>query len=232
MASDGLNMMNADFTEHLVPPLTRQHRRPQLPRERHHLPDRSPRGGELPAGHQGDGSDRRPHPGPMWACWDHPRSKFPGQCSATPSSMICKLEEAKNRLLPAKNRYNIRSMALFLALRWFLLYAAALAGAVAVSAHGYIGVLAVSAAMLGFMLFSMLLLHPRGALRDGLPPPEARILLHLRPLLLAARTLWKLLTGAPFGGTPVQVHVHADCWASKSASGSTMQGAAYRRRPS
>ncbi len=65
-----------------------------------------------------------------------------------------KLEEAKNRLLPAKNRYNIGTVALFPATRWFLLYVGALTGAVAVTAHGYIGVLAIAAAMLGFRLFS------------------------------------------------------------------------------
>ena len=43
-----------------------------------------------------------------------------------------KLEEAKDRLLPAKNRYNIQTMALFLTARWFLLLSTAtLTGAIA-----------------------------------------------------------------------------------------------------
>ena len=113
-----------------------------------------------------------------------------------------KLEEAKDRLLPAKNRYNIRSMAIFLTLRWFLVYVAALAGAVAVSAHGYIGVLAVSAAMLGFMLFSTFfsILVERSVMGfRRLKPEYCSIYDHY---FWQHERLWKLLTGAPFGGTP------------------------------
>lgn len=114
------------------------------------------------------------------------------------------LEEAKNRFLPAKNRYNIRSMAMFLAMRWFLLYAAALSAAVAVTAHGYLGVLAISAAMLGFLLFSILfsILVERSVMGFR----------HLKPEYCSIydkyfwqhERLWKLLTGAPFSGTPFQ----------------------------
>ena len=60
-----------------------------------------------------------------------------------------KMTEAMNRLLRAKNRHNILSMVLYLAVRWFLLYVAALA----VTAHSFLGVLAISGAMLGLMLF-------------------------------------------------------------------------------
>lgn len=112
------------------------------------------------------------------------------------------LEEAKKSQLPAKNRYNVVSMALFLALRWFLLYAATLAGAVAVSAHGYIGVLAVSAAMLGFMLFSTLftIVVERSVMAfRPLKPEYCSIYDHY---FWQHERLWKLLTGAPFGGTP------------------------------
>ena len=56
-----------------------------------------------------------------------------------------------NRLLPAKNRHNILSMVLFLAVRWFLLFVATLAGAVAVSAHSFLGVLASPAQMLALL---------------------------------------------------------------------------------
>ncbi|MDZ4090051.1 MAG: Pls/PosA family non-ribosomal peptide synthetase [Arthrobacter sp.] len=113
-----------------------------------------------------------------------------------------KLEEAKDRLLPAKNRYNIRSMAIFLALRWFLVYVAALAGAVAVSAHGYIGVLAVSFAMLGFMLFSTFfsILVERSVMGFRRLKPEYCSIYDR--YFWRHELLWKLLTGAPFGGTP------------------------------
>lgn len=113
-----------------------------------------------------------------------------------------KLEEAKNRLLPAKNRYNIRSMALFLGFRWFLLYTGTLAAAVAVSAHGYIGVLAVSGAMLGFMLFSTLvsILVERSVMGFRRLKPEYCSIYDR--YFWRHELLWKLLTGAPFGGTP------------------------------
>ncbi|WP_354170045.1 Pls/PosA family non-ribosomal peptide synthetase [Arthrobacter sp. UYEF36] len=113
-----------------------------------------------------------------------------------------KLEEAKDRLLPAKNRYNIRSMAIFLALRWFLVYVAALAGAVAVSGHGYLGVLAVSGAMLGFMLFSTFfsILVERSVMGFRRLKPEYCSIYDR--YFWRHELLWKLLTGAPFGGTP------------------------------
>ena len=113
-----------------------------------------------------------------------------------------KLEEAKDRLLPAKNRYNIRSMALFLAFRWFLLYTGTLSAAIAVSAHGYIGVLAIAAAMLGFLLFSTLvsILVERSVMGfRRLKPEYCSIYDHY---FWQHERLWKLLTAAPFGGTP------------------------------
>ncbi|HEX9087231.1 MAG TPA: Pls/PosA family non-ribosomal peptide synthetase [Arthrobacter sp.] len=113
-----------------------------------------------------------------------------------------KLEEAKDRLLPAKNRYNIGSMALFLATRWFLLYTATISGAVAVTAHGYIGVLAVSLALLGFRLFSTFftILVERSVMGfRRLKPEYCSIYDHY---FWQHERLWKLLTGAPFGGTP------------------------------
>ena len=113
-----------------------------------------------------------------------------------------KLEEAKNRLLPAKNRYNIRSMVLFLAFRWFLLYAGTLSAAVAISAHGYLGVLAIAAAMLGFMLFSTLvsILVERSVM--GFRPLKPEYCSIYDRYFWRHELLWKLLTGAPFGGTP------------------------------
>ena len=113
-----------------------------------------------------------------------------------------KLEEAKNRLLPAKNRYNIRSMALFLSLRWFLIYTATLSGGIAVSAHGYIGVLAISLSMLGFMLFSTFfsILVERSVM--GFRPLKPEYCSIYDRYFWRHELLWKLLTGAPFGGTP------------------------------
>lgn len=113
-----------------------------------------------------------------------------------------KLEEAKNRLLPAKNRYNIRSMALFLAIRWFLLYAATLSAALAVAAYDSMGVLAISAVMLGFTLFStlFLILVERSVMAFRHLKPEYCSIYD--PYFWQHERLWKLLTAAPFSGTP------------------------------
>ena len=113
-----------------------------------------------------------------------------------------KLEEAKNRLLPAKNRHNILTMALFLAMSWFLLFAATLWSAVAITAHGYIGVLAVSAAMLGFILFTTLftILVERSIMGFRHLKPEYCSIYD--PYFWRHERLWKMMTGAPFGGTP------------------------------
>ena len=47
-------------------------------------------------------------------------------------------------------------MVLFLAVRWFLLFVATFAGAVAVTAHSFLGVLAIAGAMLGLLVFRVL----------------------------------------------------------------------------
>ncbi|MCB5292667.1 Pls/PosA family non-ribosomal peptide synthetase [Arthrobacter sp. SO3] len=113
-----------------------------------------------------------------------------------------KLEEAKNRLLPAKNRYNVRTMALFLAKNWVLLYVGTLSGAAAVTASGYIGVLAVAAALLGFRLFSTFfsIVVERSVMGfRRLKPEYCSIYDHY---FWQHERLWKMVTGAPFGGTP------------------------------
>ena len=93
-------------------------------------------------------------------------------------------------------------MVLYLAVRWFLLFVAALAGAVAVSALSFLGVLAISGMMLGLMVFRILFMVAGGALRYGLPPPEAPVLLDLRPYFWRHERLWKLLAVPAFNGTP------------------------------
>ncbi|MDQ0867354.1 Pls/PosA family non-ribosomal peptide synthetase [Arthrobacter globiformis] len=113
-----------------------------------------------------------------------------------------KIEEAKNRLLPAKNRHNIVSMVLFLMIRWILLFAGTLWGAVAVTAHGFLGVLAVSFSMLGFMLFRGLLavLVERSVMGfRRLKPQYCSI---YDPYFWRHERLWKLLATPPFNGTP------------------------------
>lgn len=113
-----------------------------------------------------------------------------------------KTEEAKNRLLPAKNRHNIVTMVLFLALSWFQLYVATLSGAVAVTFHGFLGVLAISLSMLGFLLFSIFfaVLVEHSVL--GFRPLTPQYCSIYDPYFWHHERLWKLMTGAPFNGTP------------------------------
>ncbi|WP_458780360.1 Pls/PosA family non-ribosomal peptide synthetase [Arthrobacter sp. D3-16] len=113
-----------------------------------------------------------------------------------------KLEEAKNRLLPAKNRYNIMSMVLFLAVRWVLLFTATLWGAVAVTAHGFLGALGVALSMLGFLVFRILIavLAERSVMGfRRLQPQYCSI---YDPYFWRHERLWKMLAVAPFQGTP------------------------------
>ncbi|WP_104046096.1 Pls/PosA family non-ribosomal peptide synthetase [Arthrobacter sp. ZGTC412] len=113
-----------------------------------------------------------------------------------------KIEEARNRALPAKNRYNIMSMVLFLAVRWFLLFTATLWGAVAVTAHGFLGALAVALSMLGFLVFRILI--------TVLAERSVMGFRHLEPQFCSIydryfwrhERLWKLLAIPPFNGTP------------------------------
>ena len=113
-----------------------------------------------------------------------------------------KIAEAMNRLLPAKNRHNILSMVLFLSVRWFLLFVATIAGAVAVTAHSFLGVLAVAGAMLGLLVF--------GVLFNALVERSVMGFRRLKPQYCSIydryfwrhERLWKLLAGAAFNGTP------------------------------
>jgi non-ribosomal peptide synthetase-like protein len=113
-----------------------------------------------------------------------------------------KIEGARNRALPAKNRYNIMSMVLFLAVRWFLLFTATLWGAVAVTAHGFLGALAVALSMLGFLVFRILIavLAERSVM--GFRHLEPQYCSIYDPYFWRHERLWKLLAIPPFNGTP------------------------------
>lgn len=118
-----------------------------------------------------------------------------------------KIEEAKNRLLPAKNRHNIVSMALFLSVRWFLLFVATLLAAVAVTLHGVLGALALALVMLSFLVFHVLLsvLVERAVMGfRHLTPQYCSI---YDPYFWRHERLWKLLATPPFNGTPFKAPV-------------------------
>ena len=113
-----------------------------------------------------------------------------------------KIEDAMKRQLPAKNRHNIISMVLFLAVRWCLVLAATLAGAVAVSAHSFLGALSVAGAMLGLLVFRVLFtaLVERSVMGFRHLKPEYCSIYD--PYFWRHERLWKLLAVAPFHGTP------------------------------
>jgi non-ribosomal peptide synthetase-like protein len=113
-----------------------------------------------------------------------------------------KTEEAKNRLLPAKNRHNIMTMVLFLAENWFWVFAAMLSGAVAVTAHGLIGVLAVALSMVGFLLFRVLFSALIEHAVLGFRPLKPEYCSIYDRYFWHHERLWKLMTAAPFNGTP------------------------------
>lgn len=113
-----------------------------------------------------------------------------------------KIEEAKKRLLPAKNRHNIVSMVLFLASKWFLFFATMLIAAVASSYYQVGGVLAVALAMLVFLVFRVLftVVLERSVLGfRRLKPQYCSI---YDPYFWHHERLWKLLATPPFHGTP------------------------------
>ena len=113
-----------------------------------------------------------------------------------------KIAEAMERLLPSKNRHNIVSMVLYLAVRWFLLYVAALTGAVAVTAHTFLGVLAISGAMLGLMLFRIFFMALVERSVMGFRRLKPQYCSIYDPHFWRHERLWKLLGGAAFNGTP------------------------------
>lgn len=113
-----------------------------------------------------------------------------------------KQAEAMQRLLPSKNRHNIMSMVLYMAVRWFLLFVAALAGAVAVTAHDFIGVLAISGAMLGLMVFRILFMALVERSVMGFHRLKPQFCSIYDPYFWRHERLWKLLGGPAFNGTP------------------------------
>lgn len=114
------------------------------------------------------------------------------------------IEEAKDRLLPAKNRHNILSMVLFLAVRWVLLFAATFTAAVAVSAHSVLGLLAGAFALFVFLVFRVLftVLVERSVM--GFRHLEPQYCSIYDPYFWRHERLWKLLVVPPFNGTPLK----------------------------
>jgi non-ribosomal peptide synthetase-like protein len=113
-----------------------------------------------------------------------------------------KMEEAKNRALPAKNRHNILSMVLFLTVRWFVFFVATVCSAVGVSAYPVFGALAISTMMLALMVFRILLmvLVERSVMGfRSLKPQYCSI---YDPYFWRHERLWKLLAMPGFTGTP------------------------------
>ena len=106
--------------------------------------------------------------------------------------------------LAAKNRYNLRTMGVFLFVRWLHLFLVTLLGLAAADSTTCSPV-PMAGAVRAQRPPQHGLLRARRALPHGIPPAEAPVLLDLRPVLLVARTA---LEGAfrgylqVFNGTP------------------------------
>jgi non-ribosomal peptide synthetase-like protein len=201
MVSDGLNMMNADFTS------------TSFRLSKVHIAARNFLGNSItfPMGAQvGENcllatKVMIPIDGPVRrdvGLLGSPAFEIPRSVQRDAEFDELKIADAMNRRLPAKNRHNILSMVLFLAVRWFLLFVAALFGAVAVAAHGVLGVLAVAGAMLGLLVFRVLF--------TALVERSVMGFRRLKPQYCSIydryfwrhERLWKLLAVGQFNGTP------------------------------
>jgi len=86
--------------------------------------------------------------------------------------------------------------------RWVLLLAALLAGAVAVAAHSFLGVLAVAGSMLGLMVFRVLFTALVERLVMGFRHLKPQYCSIYDPYFWRHERLWKLLAMPGFNGTP------------------------------
>ena len=201
MVSDGLNMMNADYT-------SSSFRLSQVQIAGHNFLGNNitfPIGAQVGENCLLASKVMIPIDGPMRrdvGLLGSPAFEIPRSVQRDAEFDELKIEDAMNRLLPSKNRHNIISMVLFLAVRWFLLLAATFAAAIAVSAHSFLGVLAVAGAMLGLLVFRVLFtaLVERSVMGfRRLKPQYCSI---YDPYFWRHERLWKLLAVGPFNGTP------------------------------
>ncbi|MFF2318473.1 Pls/PosA family non-ribosomal peptide synthetase [Arthrobacter sp. NPDC058097] len=113
-----------------------------------------------------------------------------------------KTEEAKSRLLPAKNRHNILTMLLYLAENWFMLFVGTIDGGIAVAGQTVLGALAISAAFVGFMLFRILFAGLVEGFVLGFHRLRPQYCSIYDPYFWHHERVWKLMAAATFNGTP------------------------------
>ncbi|WP_108252787.1 Pls/PosA family non-ribosomal peptide synthetase [Planctomonas deserti] len=113
-----------------------------------------------------------------------------------------KTDEERRRVLPAKNRYNIGSMALYLVEQWFMLFLGVLVVANAVSAHSEFGLITVVPALFAFSLFQFAFkaLVEWSVLGFHRLQPQYFSIYDRR--FWRHERLWKLMGGAHYAGTP------------------------------
>jgi non-ribosomal peptide synthetase-like protein len=201
MVSDGLNMMNADFTNTSF----------RLSRVR--VPGRNFLGNDIsiPAGARiGENcllatKVMVPIDGPVRTdvgLLGSPAFEIPRSVQRDAQFDDLKTEEAKNRLLPAKNRHNIMTMMLYLAENWFMLFVGTVDGGIAIAGQTVLGALALSMAFIGFLLFGILF----SALMEGLVLGFRRLKPQYcsiyDPYFWHHERMWKVMAVAPFNGTP------------------------------
>jgi non-ribosomal peptide synthetase-like protein len=113
-----------------------------------------------------------------------------------------KNEAIRKPLIKAKNKHNIVTMGLFLFVRWFLFFEATLLAAIAVTFYDEFGALAVGVATLAFLVVGILIsvVAERSVLGFGRLKPQYCSIYD--PYFWHHERLWKLLAVAPFSGTP------------------------------
>ncbi|MFD3445180.1 Pls/PosA family non-ribosomal peptide synthetase [Microbacteriaceae bacterium 4G12] len=113
-----------------------------------------------------------------------------------------KTDEARERILPAKNRYNIVSMLLFLVEQWFVMFLAVVVATNAVSLHNHLGILVAAPVLLSFSLlqFGFKALIEWSVLGFRRLQPQYFSIYDRR--FWRHERLWKLMGGAQYAGTP------------------------------
>ncbi|MFE4834734.1 Pls/PosA family non-ribosomal peptide synthetase [Arthrobacter sp. NPDC056691] len=201
MVSDGLNMMNADFSNTSF----------RLSRVR--VPGRNFLGNDIciPAGARiGENcllatKVMVPIDGPVRTdvgLLGSPAFEIPRSVQRDAQFDHLKTEEAKNRLLPAKNRHNILTILLYLAENWFMLFVGTIDAGIAVAGQMVLGALAISLAFVGFMVFRILCAGLVEGLVLGFRRLKPQYCSIYQPYFWHHERVWKMMAAATFNGTP------------------------------
>ena len=121
-----------------------------------------------------------------WDYWARRPSRSLDRSSGTTGSTTA--DRRRSAPQPVrKNRYNLRTMGVFLFVRWLHLFLVTLLGMAAADLYEVLDHAVVGAFLALSVLLSAVVLHPGRALLHRIPSPEAAAVLVLRAVLLVAR---------------------------------------------